>query len=100
MKVKVTQSCWTLQSLGLYSLWNSTGQNTGVGSLSLLQWIFPTQELNRGLLHCSRILYQLSGKQDPIPKSESRELLGGPGPHPVPPEEPDVLGDPLMSQPP
>ena len=100
MKVKVTQSCWTRQSLGLYSLWNSTGQNTGVGSLSLLQWIFPTQELNRGLLHCSQILYQLSGKQDPIPKSESRELLGVPGSHPVPPEEPDVLGDPLMSQPP
>ena len=26
------------------SPWNSTGQNTGVGSLSLLQWIFPTQD--------------------------------------------------------
>ena len=37
---------------GLYSPWNSSGQNTGVGSLSLLQWIFPTQELNQGLLHC------------------------------------------------
>ena len=35
-------------------------KNTGVGSLSLLQWIFPTQELNQGLLHCRRILYQLS----------------------------------------
>ena len=34
--------------------------NTGVGSLSLLQGIFPTQELNWGLLHCRRILYQLS----------------------------------------
>ena len=31
-----------------------------MGSLSLLQWIFPTQELNQGLLHCSQILYQLS----------------------------------------
>ena len=31
-----------------------------VGSLSLLQWIFPTQELNSGLLHCRQILYQLS----------------------------------------
>ena len=29
----------------LYSPWNSPGQNTGVGSLSLLQGIFPTQEL-------------------------------------------------------
>ena len=36
---------------GLYSPWNSPGQNTGVGSLSLLQGIFPTQELNLGLLH-------------------------------------------------
>ena len=35
-------------------------KNTGVGSLSLLQRIFPTQELNQGLLHCRRILYQLS----------------------------------------
>ena len=34
-------------------------ENTGVGSLSLLQQIFPTQELNRGLLHCRWILYQL-----------------------------------------
>ena len=35
-------------------------KNTGVGSLSLLQGIFPTQELNQGLMHCRRILYQLS----------------------------------------
>ena len=35
-------------------------QNTGVGSLCLLQRIFPTQELNQGLLHCRQILYQLS----------------------------------------
>ena len=45
---------------GLYSPWNSPGQNTGVGNLSLLQGIFPTQELNPGLLHCRWILYQLS----------------------------------------
>ena len=45
---------------GLYSPWNFPGQNTGVGSLSLLQRIFPTQELNWGLLHCRWILYQLS----------------------------------------
>ena len=44
----------------LYSPWNSPGQNTRVGSLSLLQRIFPTQELNRGLLHCRWILDQLS----------------------------------------
>ena len=35
-------------------------KNTGVGSLSLLQRIFLTQTLNRGLLHCRQILYQLS----------------------------------------
>ena len=34
--------------------------NTRVGSLSLLQGIFPTQELNWGFLHCRQILYQLS----------------------------------------
>ena len=35
-------------------------KTTGVGSLSLLQRIFPTQEPNQGLLHCRWILYQLS----------------------------------------
>ena len=35
-------------------------KNTGVGSLSLLQQIFLTQESNWGLLHCMQILYQLS----------------------------------------
>ena len=59
-KVKVAQPCPTLGPRGLYRPWNSPGQNTGVGSLSLLQGNFPTQELNQGLLHCKRILYQLS----------------------------------------
>ena len=40
-------------------------KNPGVGSLSLLQWIFLTQESNQGLLHCRRILYQLSHKGSP-----------------------------------
>ena len=35
-------------------------KNTGVGSLSFLQGIFPTQESNRGLLRCRQILYQLA----------------------------------------
>ena len=87
----------SLRPHGLYNPWNSPGQNTGVGSLSLLQGIFPTQvsciagglftakpqgkpkntgvgslsllqrifsiqESNQGLLHCRRILYQLSHK--------------------------------------
>ena len=52
----------SLWSHGLYSPWNSPGQNTGVSSLSLLQRIFPTQGLNPGLPHCRQILYQLSHK--------------------------------------
>ena len=55
----------SLRPHGLYSPWNSLGQNTGVGSLSLLQGIFPTQGLNPGLLHCRQILYQLSHKGNP-----------------------------------
>ena len=50
----------SLRPHSLYSSWNSPGQSTGVGSLSLLQGIFPTQELNQVLLHCRWILYQLS----------------------------------------
>ena len=49
----------------LYSPWSSPGQNTGVGSLSLLQGIFPTQGSNLGLPHCRHILYQLSHKGSP-----------------------------------
>ena len=46
---------WTLRTP-----WNSPGQNTGVGSLSLLQGIFPAQESNQGLPYHRCILYQLS----------------------------------------
>ena len=49
----------------LYSPWNSPGQDTGMGSLSLLQGIFPTQGLNPGLPLCRQILYQLSHKGSP-----------------------------------
>ena len=38
----------------LYSPWNSPGQNTGVGSLSLLQGIFPTQVSNQDSCNASR----------------------------------------------
>ena len=55
----------SLQPHGLYSPWNSPGQNTGVGSLSLLQGIFPTQGLNPGLPHYRKILYQLSHQGSP-----------------------------------
>ena len=55
----------SLQLHGLHSPWNSSGQNTEVGSLSLLQWIFPIQGSNPGLLHCRQILYQLSHQGSP-----------------------------------
>ena len=54
-----------LRPHGLYGPWNSPGQNTGVGSLSLLQGIVPTQGLNPSLPHCRQILYQLSQRGSP-----------------------------------
>ena len=51
-----------LRPHGQYSPWNSSGQNTGVGNLSLLQGIFPTQGSNPGLPHCRQILYHQSHK--------------------------------------
>ena len=73
VKLKVAQSCPTLCDFmdttspttpppthATLSPWKSKGQNTGVGSLSLLQGIFPTQGSDPGLLHCRQILYQLS----------------------------------------
>ena len=53
----------SLQPHGLYSPWNSPGQNTGVGSL--LQGIFPTQGSNPGVSHCRWIFYQLSHQGSP-----------------------------------
>ena len=55
----------SLRPHGLYSPWNSPGQNTGVGSLSLLQGIFPTQGLNPGLPHCRRILLSAEPQESP-----------------------------------
>ena len=61
---QVSESCSvvsdSLRPHGLYNPYNSLGQKTGVGSLSFLQGIFPTQGSNSGLPHCERILYQLS----------------------------------------
>ena len=55
----------SLQPHRLYSPWNSPGQNTGVGSLSLLQGIFPSQGSNSGLPHCRWIRYRLSHQGSP-----------------------------------
>ena len=50
--------------------WNSPGKNTGMGSHSFLQGIFPIQGLNLGLLHCRKILYHRSYQGSPgSPKS-------------------------------
>ena len=65
VKVKVARSCPTLCNPMDYSPWNSPGQNTGVGSLSLLQGIFPTQGLIPGLPHCRQILYLVSHQGSP-----------------------------------
>ena len=66
----------SLQPHGPYSPGNSPGQNTGVGSFSLLQGIFPTQGLNTSLLHCRQILYRLSHKGSPA--SDPRKVLNFP----------------------
>ena len=55
----------SLRSHGLYSPWNSLDQNTRLGSLSLLQGIFPTQRFNPGFPHCRWLLFQLSHKGSP-----------------------------------
>ena len=60
MKWKSLRCVWLFATP--YSPRNSPGQITGVGSLSLLQGIFPTQGLNSGLPHYRRILYWLNHK--------------------------------------
>ena len=71
-EVKWSESCSVMSnSLRPYELhrlcspWDFLGQNTGVGSFSLFQGIFPTQGLNPGLPHCKWILYQLRHKGSP-----------------------------------
>ena len=55
----------SLQPHRLHSPWNSPGQDTAVGSRSLLQGIFPTQGSNPGLPHCRQILSRLSRQGSP-----------------------------------
>ena len=64
----------SLRPRGLYSLRSSPGQDTGVGSHSLLQGIFPTQGSNPGLPHCRQILSQLSHKGSPQGALAARTL--------------------------
>ena len=67
-KWKSPSHVWLCNSTD-YSLWNSLGQNTGVGSFSLLQGIFPIEWSNPGLPHCRWIPYQLSYQEDEMPTS-------------------------------
>ena len=57
---RIKPSSLTLQADSLPAEPQGKPKITGVGSLSLYQQIFPTQELNQGLLHCRQVLYQLS----------------------------------------
>ena len=89
----------SLRPHGLYIPWNSLGENTGVGSLSLLQGIFPTQGSNPGLPHCRQIFYQLSHREaqaywsgQPIPSPTD---LPGPG---IEPGSPALQADSLPTE--
>ena len=57
--IQLFVTSWTVACQSPLSM-DSPGQNTGVGSRSLLQGIFPTQGSNPGFPHCRRILYHLS----------------------------------------
>ena len=70
VKVKVAQWCLTFCDPMGYTVHGIL--QAGIlqarileGSLSFLQGIFPTQGSNPGLLHCRRILYQLSYQGSP-----------------------------------
>ena len=70
----------SLHPHGLYSPWNSPGQNTGVGSLSLLQGTVPTQGSNQGLPHYRQILYQLSHQETASKRTQGTDTSTQPCP--------------------
>ena len=72
---------FTLQADFLPAKPQGKPKNTGVGSLFFLQGIFLTQELNWGLLHCRRILYQLSYQGSPQLVKNPPAIRGRPGFH-------------------
>ena len=94
MKVKVAQPCLTLCNHGVakHGPCNSPGQNTGVGSLSLLQGFFPTQESNGQV---DSLLAEPPGKpKNTIPSPAS---LPDPG---IKPRCPTLQADSLLAEPP
>ena len=64
-RVRLFETPWTVAA-GLLCPWNSPGKNTGMGSHSFLQGIFPTQGSNPGFLHCRQILYHLTHQGSPL----------------------------------
>ena len=64
-RVQLFATPWTVTHQAPSVHGDSPGKNTGVGSRSLLQGIFPTQGSNPGLLHCGWILYHLSHQGSP-----------------------------------
>ena len=70
VKVEVAHSSDSLRPRAPWppgsSVWDSPGQNTGVGGQALLQGVFLTQGWNPGLLHCRRILYRRSHQGRPL----------------------------------
>ena len=78
-RVRLSATLWTAACQAPLSR-ESPGKNPGVGSLSLLQRIFPTQGSNPSLLHCRRILYQLNhqaSRAAPSLSTAVTELAGG-----------------------
>ena len=91
----------SLRPHGLNSPWSSPGQNTGVGSISFLQGIFPIQGSNPRLPHCRWILYQLSHQGSP--RILERIAIPSPGDLPDPgmkPGSPVLQADSLPAEPP
>ena len=72
--VRLLATLWTVAH-HLLCTWNSPGKNTGVGSQSLLQGIFPTQVSNPGLLHCKQIFYCLVTKEAPYKNTAGYEAV-------------------------
>jgi len=75
--VQLFATPWTIPTRILCP-WNSPGKNTGVGSHSFLQGIFPTLGLNLGLPYFRQIFYHLShqGSPDKLPYDPAIPLLG------------------------
>ena len=76
--VKVAQLGLTLRPHGLYSPWNSPGQNTGVGSLSLFQGVFPTQGSNPDLPHCGQIFTSWTTRETQVSHTAGGSLPAEP----------------------